>query len=137
MLDTLSHVDALQRAGSVVWENRWYGGLYVVDRTSLTKMLAVCIPVLHLGQVEAVNAVTGGLATQWVTAWLWCPRDVAVRRIAERGTGDAAARLRAWDETEPMPGADVSVNTAEFHPADAAAAIHSRVQVLLSGKPLR
>ena len=51
------------------------------------------------GKVEAVKAVTDALATQWVTAWLWCPRDVAVRRIAQRDTGDATARLRAWDET--------------------------------------
>jgi hypothetical protein len=42
---------------------------------------------LHLGQVEAVKAVTGAVAAQWVTALLWCARDVAARRIAERGTG--------------------------------------------------
>ena len=100
-LTTLSHVDALRRAGSIVWETRRYGALYVVDLASLTEMLAVCTPVLHLGQAEAVKAVTDALATQWVTAWLWCPRDVAVRRITKRGTGDAAARLRAWDRTEP------------------------------------
>lgn len=92
-------------------------------------MVEVCIPVLHLGQVEAVKAVTSTLpATQCVTVWLWCPRDVAVGRIAARGTGDTAARLRAWDETEPMPEADISMNTANVLPADAAVTIHSRVQ---------
>jgi guanylate kinase len=129
-MTTLSHVDALRKAGAVIWETRRYSALYVVDRASLSEMLTVSIPVLHLGQVEAVGAVTGALATQWVTAWLWCPRDVAAKRIAERDTGDAAARLQAWDETEPLPRADIFVNTAEVSPAYAAGAIHSRVQGL-------
>jgi guanylate kinase len=129
-MTTLSHVDELRKAGALVWVTRRYSALYVVDRASLSEMLTVGIPVLHLGQVEAVRAVIGALATQWVTAWLWCPRDVAAKRIAERGTGDAAARLRAWDETEPLPRADISVNTAEVSPADAAGAIHGRVQRL-------
>lgn len=77
-----------------------------------------------------MKAVTAALppATQWITVWLWCPRDVALGRITERGTGDTAARLRAWDETAPLPDADISINTADVHPAEAAAAIHSRVQ---------
>jgi len=129
-MTTLSHVDALRNAGSLVWETRRYDALYVVDRASLTDMLEVCIPVLHVGQVGAVKAVTAALppATQCVTVWLWCPRDVALGRIAERGTGDTTARLRAWDETAPLPEADISINTAEVHPADTAAIIHSRVQ---------
>jgi guanylate kinase len=78
-----------------------------------------------------VKAVTGAVAAQWVTALVRCPHDVAARRIVERGTGDtAAARLRAWDETDTLPDADMSVNTAELDPADAAATIQSRVQAL-------
>jgi guanylate kinase len=125
---TLSHLDELRGSGAVVWETRRYGALYVVDRPSLAEMLNVSIPVLHSGQVEAVKAVTGAVGAQWVTVWLWCPRDVAARRIAERGTGDTAARLRVWDATEPLPDADISVNTAEVTPADAATAIHGQVQ---------
>lgn len=61
--------------------------------------------------------------------WLWYPRDIAARRIAERDIrGDTAARLQVWDATESLPGADISVNTAEIHPADAAAATHRQVQ---------
>jgi len=129
-MTTLSHVDELRNTGSVVWETRRYGALYVVDRASLADMLEVCIPVLHLGQIGAVKAVTAALppATRCVTVWLWCPRDVALGRITERGTGDTTARLRAWDETAPLPEASISINTAEVHPADAAATIHSRVQ---------
>ncbi|MGH3719651.1 MAG: kinase [Pseudonocardiaceae bacterium] len=129
-MTTLSHVDELRNAGSVVWETHRYGALYVVDRASLADMLEVCIPVLHLGQIGAVKAVTAALppATQYVTVWLWCPRDVALRRITERDTGDTTARLLAWDETAPLPEADISITTTEVHPADAAAMVHSRVQ---------
>lgn len=127
---TLSHVDALRSTGSVIWETCRYDALYVVDRASLATMLEICIPVVHVGHIGAVSVVTTVLppATQWVTVWLWCPRDVAARRITERGTGDTTARLQAWDETAPLPEADISINTAEIHPANAVATIHSRVQ---------
>jgi guanylate kinase len=133
-MTTLSHVKTLRSAGSVVWETRRYDALYVIDRASLTNMLTVYIPVVHVGQVEAVKALTAALppATQWITVWLWCPRDIATARITERGTGDTAARLRAWEETAPLPEADISINTAEAHPADAAATIHSQVQARCS-----
>ncbi|MGB6164400.1 MAG: kinase [Pseudonocardiaceae bacterium] len=136
-MTTSSHVAALRSAGSVVCETRRYDALYVVDRESLTNMLEVCIPVLHMGQVGAVKAVTTTLppAIQWVTVWLWCPRDVATARITGRGTGDTAARLRAWDETAPLPEADISINTADVHPADAAATIHRRIQAQRGENP--
>ncbi len=129
-MTTLPHVNGLRSAGSAVWETRRYDALYVVDRVSLIDMLEVCIPVLHLGQVGTVKAVTTALppAMQWVTVWLWCPRDIALGRIAERRTGDTAARLRTWDETAPLLNADISINTADVHPVDAAATIHRRVQ---------
>lgn len=130
-MTTLSHVDALRGAGEIIWENRRYEALYVVDRTSLAGMLRACSPIVHLGQAEAVKAVTAALpATKWVVAWLWCPRDVAAGRLAERGAGDVEARLRAWDEADPLPDADIRLNTAEVNPADAAATIHHRVQAL-------
>lgn len=137
-MTTSSHVTALRSAGSVVWETRRYDALYVVDRASLIDMLEVCIPVLHVGQVGAVKAVTAALspARRWVTVWLWCPRDVAAARITKRGTGDTAARLRAWDETAPLPNADISINTADVHPADAAATIHRRIQDRRSESPV-
>jgi guanylate kinase len=77
----------------VVWETHRYDAVYIIDRMTLVEMLTTCIPVVHPGEAEAVKAVTGSVETQWVTAWLWCPRDIAARRITERGTGDAAARL--------------------------------------------
>jgi guanylate kinase len=128
-MTTLSHVDALRSAGSVLWETHRYDALYVVDRTSLTDMLEICIPVVHVGHIGAVTAVTAALppATPWITAWLWCPRDIAAARIAARDTRDTAARLRAWEQTAPLPDADISINTADVPPAEAAAAIHRRL----------
>ncbi len=131
-MTTLSHVNTLRSVGSVVWENRRYDALYVIDRVSLIGMPETCIPVLHVGQPEAVKAVTAALppATQWITVWLWCPRDVAAGRITERGTADTPARLRAWDETAPLPEADISINTDRVHPTDAAAIIHNRLETV-------
>ena len=135
-MTTSSHVNALRGAGSIIWETHRYDALYVVDQASLTTMLERRIPVLHLGQVEAVKAVTAALApaTQWITVWLWCPRDVAARRIAERGTNDLIARLRAWDDTALLPEADIALNTTHVHPDDTAAIIHSRVRARHSTK---
>jgi guanylate kinase len=129
-ITTLPHINTLRNTGSVIWETHRYDALYVVDRTPLTDMLDVCIPVLHTGQLGAVKAVTDTLppATQWVTVWLWCPRHIAARRITNRGTGDTSARLRAWDETEPLPEADISINTANVCPANAAETIHRHAQ---------
>jgi guanylate kinase len=125
----MSHIEALRRTNDVLWENSRYGALYAVDRDLLTEELKVRTPILHLGQVEAVKAVTTAVpATQWVVVWLWCPRHVAIDRIAERGTDDAAARMRAWDETEPLPDTDVCINTADVRPTDAAATIHRKIQ---------
>jgi Family of unknown function (DUF6444) len=50
------------------------------------------------------------------------------------GTGDDAARIRAWDETEPLHRANISINKAETSPCDAARAIHS---YLIGGQPRR
>ena len=60
-MTTLSHITTLRNAGSVVWETRRYHALYIVDRALLTDMLTVCIPVVHVGQVGAVTAVTAAL----------------------------------------------------------------------------
>lgn len=132
-MTTLSDIETRRGKDDVIWENWRYDALYVVERTSLTEMLRACNPVLHLGQVEAVKAVTAALpGTQWLVVWLWCPRDVAIERLTKRGVADMAARLRAWDDTEPLPGADISLNTTEGCPAAAAATIHSRILALSS-----
>lgn len=126
---TEGQVDALRRAGEVIWENRRYGATYVVDRSALVDLLAAgLVPIVHLGQAPAVQALTTAVpSASWLRVHLWCPRDVAAARIAQRGTGDTAARLHAWDETEPLAGADLALNTAELLPHEAAATVHARL----------
>ncbi|MFI2662083.1 kinase [Micromonospora carbonacea] len=127
-------VDALRANGDVVWENRRYDAVYVVDRPSLAQRLDTGIPVVHLGQRPAVNAVTEAIpGSRWFVVYVWCPRDVAEERIIARGTGDTDARLAAWDATEPLPGSDLMLNTAQVLPLDAARQIDRHV--LAEGRP--
>lgn len=124
-MTTEAALDTLRARDEIVWENRRYGALYSVDRPTLLEQLTDQVPVLHLGQVEAVDAVVRAIpAARWLVVYLWCPRDVATERITARGTGDVEARLRAWDETKPIQHADVSINTAETTADDAAREIH-------------
>lgn len=127
-MTTEAEIDVLRAAGDVVWENHRYGAVYVVDRPELVERLADHIPVLHLGQLQAIDAVVQATPTaRWLVVYLWCPRAVAATRIEARGTGDTSARMHAWDETEPAPGADLSIDTAKVLPADAAHAIDQRL----------
>src|SRR6266508_44830 len=50
-------LDALRAAGEVVWENHVYGSTYAIDSSGLSSALNSGIPVLHVGQAEAVSAV--------------------------------------------------------------------------------
>ncbi|WP_341718268.1 kinase [Micromonospora sp. FIMYZ51] len=121
-------LDQLHQRGEVVWENHRYGARYVVDRPSLVEQLSAGVPVVHLGQRAAVAAVTAAVSdARWLVVYLWCPRDVAEQRIISRHTGDTAARLRAWDDTEPLAERDLFLNTAEMSPRTAAEVIHRHV----------
>ncbi|MEV6704315.1 kinase [Micromonospora wenchangensis] len=118
-------LDELGRNGDVVWENGRYGARYVVDRPSLIEGLSAGMPVVHLGQRPAVDAVRAAVPdARWCVVYLWCPRDVAVQRIVARRTGDTEARIRAWDDTEPLAESDLTLNTAEVPPQLAAELIH-------------
>lgn len=122
-MTTESTIAQLRDRKEVVWENSRYGATYVVDKPSLHRDLAQHTPVLHLGQVEAVHAVMASAPdAHWIVVYVWCPRDVAQERIVARGTGDTDARLRAWDETEPII-ADITLNTAATTPKGAAQVI--------------
>ncbi|MFY1656989.1 kinase [Micromonospora sp. WMMD1274] len=120
-MTTVEHIDQLRAAGDVVWENHRYGAVYVVDRPTLEADLIDHIPVLHLGQVDAVQAVRSSLPdVHWLTVYVHCARNIARNRITARATGDTAARLRAWDETAPLPDASLAIDTGTTSPADAA-----------------
>jgi guanylate kinase len=123
-----SALNTLRINGEIIWEHRRYGAVYAIDRGELIRQLADHVVVIHLGQLGAVDAVTGAVpATHWVVAYLWCERDIAAARIAARGTGDADQRLWAWDQTEPPGRADLTINTGAVDAAEAARLIHDGV----------
>lgn len=128
-------LDRLRSSGEVIWENTRYDATYVVDRDTLRSMGAGgYIPVVHLGQTAAVDAVVGDPAVAaWTVIHLWCPRDIAAQRVAARGTGDVAARLQAWDETNGLPTADVALDTSKLSPRRAAETALSHVLALQAG----
>lgn len=132
---TAAQLAALRGRGDVIWENERYGAVYVVDRTELRRRLASHVPVVHLGQLDAVEAVTRATpGADWLIVYLSCPREIARHRIAARATGDLAARLAAWDQTAPLPDADATFDTSRMAPADVARAIHARVQGAAAGR---
>lgn len=124
-MTTVEHINQIRGSGDVIWENRRYEALYVVDRAKLEADLRNHKPVLHLGQIEAVQAIRSSLpGTCWLTVYLYCDRRVARRRIDARITGDTEARLRAWDETPPLMNADLTVDTGSSEPEEVARQIH-------------
>lgn len=122
-------MERIRASRDVVWEQRRYNAIYVIDRPGLAAMInQQLVPVVHLGQVPAVDAVTNAFPTQcWTLVYLWCPRHIAEARIAARQTGDDTERLRIWDTTEPLTRADLRLDTSLTQPPEAAQLIHQLV----------
>ncbi|MDN3357799.1 guanylate kinase [Actinomadura sp. DC4] len=115
----------LRESGALIWENSRYDAVYAVDRPALLDHLAAGYPVLHLGQVEAIDAVIKAMPdANWMVVYVWCPRDIAEKRLTARNPVDVEDRLKAWDQTVPIEGADLTIDTAETAPDNAAEGIH-------------
>lgn len=126
---TKGALNALRLRRDIIWENRRYGAIYAVDRPGLVNALASGIPVIHLGQPEAVEAVLRSFSeARWVVVELWCPADVAEMRLRERGDADLAQRMDAWRETARLDTADLRVDTAPVFPAFVASMIDTKVR---------
>src|SRR6266487_543740 len=120
-ITTEQKLGKLRMENEIVWENRRYDAIYAIDRSSLLNYLTHQIPVVHLGQIAAIDAVNEAIPdVRWLVVYIWCPRDVAARRIAARDTSDTEARLQAWDETVPASYAHIRINTADTPARDAA-----------------
>lgn len=119
---TRAEIEALRESGDVVWTNERYGAVYAIDRPQLRTMIgAARVPVLHVGQLRAVEAIIAALPdVQVTTVSLTCPRDVAIQRITERATGDTADRIAAYDATEQFIGADLTIDTSIVSAIEAA-----------------
>lgn len=125
-ITTSSVVQSLRETGEVIWENSRYGATYVVDRPGLVEALERAIPVLHLGQPEAIEAVRSATpAVHWTVVELTTPRDVAIERFDQRNPHDAADRLKAWDETPPLKNASLRIDTSKTSVEEAANQIHT------------
>lgn len=121
---TEDYIRELSARGDIVWSNSRYGSTYAVDMPELRRAFTAGIPVLHLGQVDAVTAITSATPeAQWVVIALSCPRDTARARLQARSPSDIAHRLQAWDDTPPCPHPDLAIDTEDLEPADAATLI--------------
>lgn len=101
----------LREAGRIIWENQAYGATYAIDHDSLLRALSRAVPVLHVGQPSAVDAVRDAMAARWLVVELWCPRGVALDRFKGR-SDNVAARLHAWDATPRLNSADLQIDTS-------------------------
>ncbi|GGJ93801.1 hypothetical protein GCM10010123_24560 [Pilimelia anulata] len=125
---TLAEMDRLRSAGLLVWENHRYGATYAIDREGLISALAVGIPVVHLGQTAGIDAVRHAMpGTTWSVVYLWCSREESASRITNRGGTDLSDRLSAWDQTVPLKNADLTLDTTETSPRQAAQLIQELV----------
>ncbi|MFI5867681.1 guanylate kinase [Streptomyces sp. NPDC051546] len=125
----------LEKDGQVIYSNSRYGNVYVVDQPGLDELAAAGqIPVLHLGQIEGVQAVIEAYPARWTTVLLWCTREETAARSAGRGDSDTEARLAAWQATQddvdahPQQVWDLEVQTGDHSPAEAAVLISERVR---------
>lgn len=131
---TKGALNELRLRRDIIWENQRYGAIYAVDRPGLVDALASGIPVIHLGQPEAINAVVGSLSeVRWVVVELWCPADEAEMRMRKRGDSDLAQRLDAWRETPRLDSADLRIDTAPVFPEFVASMIDSKVRACDAG----
>lgn len=127
-MTTRAALQDLRERGAVVWENSRYGATYAVDKPGLVDALGRGVPVLHLGQLEAVEAVMSSVVgVEWTVVALWCPAEVAATRLARRGSSDIDTRLAVWRATEDLKGADLRVDTSKVQPAEVAWLIDSIV----------
>ena len=121
-------LDRLRAAGQLIWENQRYGATYAVDQPRLLEALAAGIPVLHLGQVQGIDAVRHATPdVAWLTVELRCSRDTAQARLIARGSTDTVARLAAWDDTEQLPTPDLTIDTRTMRPESVAETVLARL----------
>lgn len=128
---TKGALNELRLRRDVIWENRRYGAIYAVDRPGLAEALESGMPVVHLGQPEAVDAVaTAFPEVRWTVVELWCPAEDAEFRLRKRGDSDLVQRMRmeAWHETPRLDAADVRVDTSLVFPEFVASMIDTKVR---------
>jgi guanylate kinase len=134
-MGTLEQLADLEACGDVIYRNDRYGNIYVVDRPGLDQaMEGGRAPVVHLGQMAGMEAVTARFPAHWLRVLLWCSKESTTRRSTQRGDTDTAARLAAWDATQadlaahPVASWELRVDTDVTTPRDAAKRIDDIVR---------
>ncbi len=126
-------IEALRARGDIIWQTHRYGALYVIDRPVLVQRMRDHVPILHIGQPEAIDAVRAATpGASWLIASLWCPRDIAEQRLRKRAPQDVTERLRAWDVTPPLTADGPVINTADHSSTETARLIHQHVAAIRS-----
>ncbi|WP_324191429.1 kinase [Nocardia elegans] len=129
-ISSRAELSRLREDSQVIWENNRYGADYAIDRPGLVAMFDDdLIPVVHAGQTGVVDALRDAMPDiRWTVIQLRCSRSTAERRIIDRGTGDTAERLAAWDNTPVLDEADCTIDTDVISAEDAADMIRALAQ---------
>lgn len=118
----------LQRQGLLAWLNHRYGSTYAIDIRGLRAHLRRGIPIVHLGQPEAIPAVKAAQPNAaWLVVSLACSRSVTEARLIARNPADVTTRLKVWDETPDLPAPDLLISTESLGPEAAARLILTRL----------
>jgi guanylate kinase len=130
-----TELDRMDSTGELLYRNARYGNEYAVDAASVDRLVRQgAVPIVHVGQLAGVTAVRCYAAVHWLAVVLWCARNLASSRLVERGDGNAADRMRAWDETQddlvstPQFSFDLRIRTDRVSAREAAVAIYQRVR---------
>ncbi|HEX6359536.1 hypothetical protein [Actinophytocola sp.] len=98
-------------AGDLVTTWRRYGARYAIARSVLTRIAGSgSVPVVQLGSVRALTAVTHVTALRWTVVQLWADRTVCADRARRRNTGDLDARMAAYDQTHQLARCQVNLH---------------------------
>ncbi|MFI1193574.1 hypothetical protein ACH4T9_09965 [Micromonospora sp. NPDC020750] len=97
---------------AILWENTRYGATCFVDCFGLEQLWeSGRVPVVHLGQIEAIEAIADGTEANWTVVELYARPAILSGRIQSRGTGDEDQRLAAVKQTLRLPVADMRIDT--------------------------
>lgn len=127
---TRATLNQLRSAGDVIWENVRYGATYAVDTGRLRSAVdQPSLPVLHLGQPEAVAAVTAIFPPEtWSIAELWADVVETESRLLTRKEFGVQARLEAWAKTPQLAAPDIRIDTTQCSPPEAAELVRRCVE---------
>jgi|SRR5215217_7956687 len=114
---------------TILWENSRYNAVYITELEEIQRILeAHRIPVIHVGQTQAIEKLKGAVQVNWTVIELWCPRNVSYTRSIARKTGDIKQRMQVYDKTERLKQKNLTIDTSKTNPVEAAKKILEQVK---------